>query len=89
MFDRSLKLGMLGEDVLQLQILLNKEGITVSESGFGSSGKETTYFGSKTESAVTRFQDKYASEILAPVGLSTGTGYFGPSTRAKANALIE
>tara|TARA_B100000508_G_scaffold60333_2_gene47538 strand:+ start:81683 stop:85054 length:3372 start_codon:yes stop_codon:yes gene_type:complete len=85
---RSLTTGDSGADVLALQQFLNSDAATsIAASGVGSAGNETDYFGGLTASAVAKFQDKYASEVLAPVGLSAGTGYFGSSTRAKANAL--
>jgi len=37
---------------------------------------------------VIRFQEKYATEILVPLGLEKGTGYFGPMTRAVANQKL-
>lgn len=44
-------------------------------------------FGPLTESAVIAFQEKYADEVLAPIGLNKGTGKAGPLTREKLNAL--
>ena len=48
----------------------------------------TGNFGSLTKQAVARFQEKYATEILSPVGLSAGTGFFGEKTRQKINSII-
>ena len=79
-FARSLTLGSDGEDVRALQQLLNDEGFTVSETGAGAPGLETTYFGNRTKQALIRYQIFYRADILTPVGLSAGTGYFGPST---------
>jgi len=85
---RSLTVGDTGADVLALQKLLNADpATTIAASGVGSVGNETNYFGSLTAAAVARFQNKYATEVLTPVGLTAGTGYFGPATRAKANML--
>jgi len=41
-----------------------------------------------TQQAVIRFQEKYASEILTPLGLPNGTGYVGAATRSKINQLL-
>ena len=85
---RSLTVGSTGADVKKLQEFLNGTTATrIADSGAGSPGNETSTFGPMTAKAVAKFQDIYASEILTPVGLSKGTGYFGASTRAKANAL--
>ena len=45
------------------------------------------YYGSLTARAVTRFQEKYASDILTPIGLRRGTGSVGPATMKKINGL--
>ncbi len=77
---RDLSVGSSGNDVKTLQELLLKEGVYPS-------GLVTGFFGELTRSAVIRFQEKYATEILSPAGLSKGTGYVGGRTRAKANTL--
>ena len=87
-FDRNLSVGMSGQDVLMLQRMLNADPATrVAASGAGSIGNETIHFGPRTQDAVSRFQVKYRSEILTPVGLTNPTGFVGPATRAKLNML--
>lgn len=86
-FNRNLALGMSGRAVTELQIFLNTHGFTVANFGPGSEGQETTYFGLLTKAALVRFQDAHVAAILSPFGLSAGTGYFGPSTRAFVNAM--
>jgi hypothetical protein len=80
-FSRVLTVGMEGQDVLELQKILNLTPQTqIAESGAGSPGNETTYFGIRTENAVKKLQDLYANDILTPVGLRIGTGFVGQST---------
>ena len=86
-FTQNLKQGSTGSEVMALQKFLNNNGFTVATSGAGSAGNETSYFGPATKAAVIAFQNAYASDVLTPVGLSAGTGYWGPSSRAKANAM--
>ncbi len=83
-----LSLGSSGTQVIALQHILNRDPDTrIASTGPGSPGYETGYFGPLTRVAVMRFQEKYAGEILTPVGLKQGSGYIGLYTRAKLNAL--
>ncbi len=87
-FTQNLVQGDTGNEVMELQKFLNTMSDTqVASSGAGSPGNETSFFGPATRAAVIKFQNKYAADVLTPVGLSTGTGFWGPSSRAKANTL--
>ncbi|MCU0678478.1 MAG: hypothetical protein MUF19_02745 [Candidatus Pacebacteria bacterium] len=85
---RDLKTGATGADVMKLQQFLNANADTrVAASGAGSVGAETEFFGPATAAAVSKFQVMHRADILTPAGLTNPTGFFGPSTRAKVNAL--
>lgn len=85
---RSLTIGSEGEDVRCLQRYLNFSGHTIASSGVGSPGEETSYFGTLTADAVARWQNANAAAVLTPVGLTTGSGYWGPSSFAHYVALV-
>ena len=74
-----LKKGDKGYEVKILQTWLLYEGVYGGAIGGN--------FGSLTEAAVIRFQERYASEILVPQGISKGTGIIDPYTREKLNSL--
>ncbi len=78
-FNANIGVGAKGDEVVKLKTALQLEG-------FGSFANQGI-FDEQTASAVTGFQQKYASEILAPLGLQFGTGFVGKSTRTKLNAL--
>ena len=77
----NLKLGDKGSDVEALQEALEKEGFSVGEE------KTTKYFGNLTRLAVINFQEKYKDDILTPLGLKNGTGFFRESTRLKLKGI--
>ncbi len=85
---RDLNVGATGGDVMKLQQFLNANADTrVAATGAGSVGAETEYYGPATAAAVSKMQVMYRADILTPAGLVNPTGYFGPSTRAKANSV--
>ena len=79
--------GSEGEHIRWLQKALNHLGYGIANSGDGSIGNETTYFGPATERALQRFQ---AANGIVSSGApdSTGYGAFGPSTRSALNAKL-
>lgn len=79
-FGSDLKLGDKSEGVMNLQKVLNMDTATQVSQGTsaGAPGYETSTFGPATKAAVIKYQIKN--------GVS-GTGYVGPLTRAKLNAM--
>lgn len=80
-FKRDLTVGDSGEDVVKLQDALK-------EMGFFTYSESTGYFGGYTRSAVKKFQEAYAAQILVPLGLNKATGYFGISSRDTMHRLM-
>lgn len=78
-FTRNLELGMIGNDVLELQKFLNAEGAIIALTGTGSKGRETSYFGPLTKTALIAWQ---VSKGILP------TGYFGPLSIKEANKRL-
>lgn len=70
-------------EVKCLQEFLKKQGTGIYPEGIVSGN-----FAGLTRQAVVRFQEKYASEILLPIGLINGTGYVGEKTRQKINSML-
>ena len=78
---RNLTTNTRGTDVKTLQQFLNSQGFSVSKTGAGSVGKETTLFGPATKQALIKFQVKN--------GIKPAVGYFGPVTKAFIKSLIK
>jgi hypothetical protein len=73
-FSKTLQRGDQGADVVALQHVLMLEGCFTAGQTF------TGYYGDVTFAGVVQLQQKYASAILAPAGLTHGTGAVGPRT---------
>ena len=88
-FGKVLRPGDASDDVKYLQILLNSDPDTkLTDSGPGSSGNETTRFGTFTRKALIKFQEKYAKDILTPLGFKNGTGIVGTKTLLKIKQIL-
>jgi hypothetical protein len=71
----TLRLGSRGSAVMCLQQTLNAHGFTVSTTGAGSMGMESTYFGTKTKMAVMAMQASLDNGLAID-------GIFGAHSRA-------
>lgn len=86
---RNLAVGITGADVACLQRYLNWSGNTVAASGPGSPGNETSYYGALTAQAVARWQNNHAAQVLTPLGLSSGTGYWGSASFSAYVGIVQ
>ncbi|MDP2950756.1 MAG: hypothetical protein Q8N55_00050 [bacterium] len=84
-FNTNLRIGDKGSEIQELVKALGKENILMQ--GGCSEGGACQSFDEYVASIVSEFQEKYASEVLSPYGLKRGTGFVGPTTRAKLNKL--
>jgi hypothetical protein len=76
---RNLGFGDAGADVLVLTQFLVREGfLTISQS----------IFNQRVFDAVAKFQEAHSEEVLAPEGLTQGTGFVGPRTREVINNML-
>ena len=83
-FNTNMKLGSRGTDVMNLQKVLNMYPQTqIAESGAGSPGMETTYFGPATRAAANKFQALHLMEL----GITAPTGNVFAGTRGLLNQV--
>ncbi len=82
LFIKNLGPGTTSADVKRLQQLLNSNSETrIAETGSGSPGHESSFYGALTVKAVQKFQTKYGL-ITEGTPSTTGFGAVGPKTRA-------
>ena len=86
LFIKPLKFKSEGEEVKQLQQILNNLGFVIAKEGAGSKGNETNHFGSLTREAVKKFQCQH-NIVCSGNEQTTGHGLLGPKTREKLNEL--
>ncbi len=77
-----LEIGVTSPEVKTLQKILNVLGYVISDTGPGSPGNETDFFGAKTKAAVLRFQTDHWEEISKKTTVSKPTGMVGEATRS-------
>lgn len=82
-FTGDLSFGMRGVEVYWLQRVLVYEGLL--NKNLINPDPLKAFFGNNTKNGVVKLQEKYASEILTPLGLTHGTGRFGISSRTFIN----
>jgi len=79
-FTTSLSNGSEEQSVKELQTLLNNINFTLAETGAGSPGNETNYYGALTTDAVTRFQETF--------GVTPADGTLNQQTRDWLNLIM-
>jgi hypothetical protein len=80
-FEENMVLGKISTDVSALQKFLNSRGFVVAQSGPGSVGRETNFFGYATQKALIEFQKS--------IGIKYSLGVFGPFTRGHINSILK
>ncbi|MBU6370731.1 MAG: hypothetical protein KGH93_00900 [Patescibacteria group bacterium] len=83
-FTQDLSLGSVSDQVTLLKTVLNSD----PDTALAYTTAPSNVFDAATQAAVIKFQNKYASIILIPNGLSQGTGSVGAATRDKLNRII-
>jgi|GEM_PF-1176289 len=83
-FTKNLNLGSKDSQVRILQQFLNQNGYKLANSGFGSPGNETDFFGSLTSVTLSKFQEANKDKAT---GLINEKGFLGPITRQFINSF--
>ncbi|OGG88819.1 hypothetical protein A2592_03010 [Candidatus Kaiserbacteria bacterium RIFOXYD1_FULL_42_15] len=82
---KHLLLGPKNSQVKILQQFLNNNGFPLTNSGEGSIGNETDYFGQLTANALAKFQEANKDKVTGLIGEK---GFLGPITNNFINLLI-
>lgn len=86
-FEKNLRNGMTDPDIFYLQSFLNSNGFVIANSGPGSIGNETDFFGRGTQESLSSFQEKFKNEIEESQGDLDEPGFFGENTRNFLNNI--
>jgi hypothetical protein len=70
------------------QVRCLQEFLSIKEKEIYPEGLITGNFLDLTRAAIVRFQEKNSADILTPLGLKQGTGFFGNLTREKVNKIM-
>ncbi|MBU1870540.1 hypothetical protein KKF17_00205 [Patescibacteria group bacterium] len=83
-FKNNLYFGLFSPEVNCLQQFLKTQGPDIYPEA-----RITGFLGPLTQTAIIRFQEKYADEILLPLKMEKGTGFVGLFTRSKINQILQ